>query len=93
MAETPHASTTSDVPLLHQLLDQRLLVAGDVAGLYGRGALIERLAAFVSQWIMSVGKDDNAEILRFPPLIARKHFEASGYFRNFADLVGTVHCF
>jgi seryl-tRNA synthetase len=42
---------------------------------------------------MQTGQDERAELLRFPPLIARRHFEATGYFRNFADLVGTVHCF
>ena len=79
--------------LLDQWLDGRILVATGVDGLYGRGALVERLAAFVSRWVMREGAFEQAEILRFPPLIARRHFEASGYFRNFPDLVGTVHCF
>ena len=87
MDETPQHS------LLDQWMDQRILVETGIDGLYGRGVLVERLAALVSGWVLRAGQDEQAEILRFPPLIARRHFEAAGYFRNFADLVGTVHCF
>lgn len=36
---------------------------------------------------------DNAELMRFPPGMARPAFEASGYFRTMPQFVGTVHCF
>jgi seryl-tRNA synthetase len=79
--------------LLDDWLDQRLLVETGADGLYGRSALVERLVGCISRQVMRAGRDEQAEILRFPPLIARRHFEASGYFRSFANLVGTVHCF
>jgi seryl-tRNA synthetase len=34
-----------------------------------------------------------AERLRFPPVMARADLERIGYFRNFPQLLGTVHCF
>ena len=34
-----------------------------------------------------------AEVMRFPPLMARSHFETSGYMKGFPQLAGTVHCF
>lgn len=33
------------------------------------------------------------EVVRFPPVMARSHFEASGYMKGFPQLAGTVHCF
>jgi seryl-tRNA synthetase len=54
---------------------------------------MEHVVDFISHWIERAGSTDNAEFFRFPPLMPRTHFEASGYFRNFPNLVGTVHCF
>lgn len=71
----------------------RLLIPSGVDGLYARGADLERLVAFISRWILQAGEDEKAEVLRFPPLIPRRHFEASGYFLSFPDLAGTIHCF
>nr|WP_321983119.1 amino acid--[acyl-carrier-protein] ligase [uncultured Lichenicoccus sp.] len=71
----------------------RLLIPTSVDGLYGRGADLERLVDFISRWVLAAGAEEGAEILRFPPLLPRRHFEASGYFLNFASLAGTVHCF
>ncbi|MBW4034793.1 MAG: amino acid--[acyl-carrier-protein] ligase [Proteobacteria bacterium] len=70
-----------------------ILIPSTVAGLYGRGVLMERVAEFVSHWVNEAGVSDGAEFLRFPPLMPRRSFEDSGYFRNFPNLVGTVHCF
>ncbi len=71
----------------------RLLIPSGVNGLFGHGEDLERLVDFISRWIMRAGADEHAEILRFPPMLPRRHFEATGYFLNFASLAGTVHCF
>ena len=84
----PDAATLRDT-----LIASADLVETGVDGLYGRGETLERLAAFVSRWVMQAGTDENAEILRFPPVMPRSHFEQSGYFRHFPELVGTIHCF
>jgi seryl-tRNA synthetase len=34
-----------------------------------------------------------SERLRFPPVMSRSDLERFGYFRNFPQLLGTVHCF
>jgi hypothetical protein len=79
--------------LLDQLFDKRLLIRTGVNGLYGRGEVFERLCLAISRLVVQAGQDENAESLHFPPLMPRKQFEASGYFRNFPNLAGTVHCF
>ncbi len=71
----------------------RLLIPTSVEGLYGKGVDLESLVAFLSRWIMQAGADEHAEVLRFPPMLPRRDFEASGYFLYFASLAGTVHCF
>lgn len=39
----------------------------------------------------AVGQVD--EVVRFPPVMARGHFETSGYMKGFPQLAGSVHCF
>ncbi len=69
------------------------LVQTGAAGVYGRSALHERAVAAITRLIERLGETDNAEILRFPPVLTRRDFERTGYFKNFAPLTGTIHCF
>ncbi len=85
--------TDPDPRLLDGWIQSADLIDTGVDGLYGRGAALERIAAFISGWVLQAGSDEDAEQLRFPPVMPRTHFERSGYFRNFPELVGTVHCF
>jgi seryl-tRNA synthetase len=92
-SHAPDDGAAPDPDLLDRWTEARMLIPTGVDGLYGRGATVERVIGFVTRWVMREGRDEGAEIMRFPPLMPRSHFEASGYFRNFANLVGTVHCF
>src|ERR1700731_3454266 len=75
------------------LLKKHILSASGVDGLYARGELIEAIVARISAWVLHSGAAEEAEIFRFPPVLPRRHFEASGYFRHFPNLAGTIHCF
>ena len=79
--------------MLDDWLEMGVLIPTGVEGVYGRSALFEQVAVAVGMLVMQFGQQERAEVFRFPPVMARSHFEASGFFRNFADLVGTVHCF
>jgi len=62
-----------------------------VDGVYGRTgvyeSVVEALAAYVSQW-----RPAGAEVLRFPPVMSRKHLERHGYLKSFPNLLGCVSC-
>lgn len=76
-----------------ELLERGLLIPTGVDGLYGRSEVFEGLVEAVDKLIGLLSQGDGAEVMRFPPIMTRDGFEASGYFKNFPHLTGTVHCF
>jgi seryl-tRNA synthetase len=60
-----------------------------VDGVYARTALysevVDRLESYISRQ-----RDPDAEIMRFPPVMSRKHLEKSGYLKSFPNLLGCV---
>jgi seryl-tRNA synthetase len=72
-------------------LAQSLFHPTGVDGVYGRtGAyegVVEALAALLSRY-----RPANAEVLRFPPVMSRKHLERHGYLKSFPNLLGCVSC-
>lgn len=75
------------------LFAKGLLFDMGVDGLYGRSGLFEDVIERFTALITRFGKDAEPEVLRFPPGIARKDFERSGYIKNFPDMAGTIHSF
>lgn len=76
-----------------ELVAAGLLLETGVPGLYGRSGAFEAVHDGLDAWITRIGVDQRAEIMRFPPAMNRKRFEASGYMRGFPQLAGTIHCF
>ena len=88
------AVESSPVALFREeLLRAGLLLGTGVDGVYGRAERFEAVVEAVEKLIGRRAEGDNAELMRFPPGMARPAFEASGYFRSFPQFVGTVHCF
>jgi seryl-tRNA synthetase len=60
-------------------------------GVYARTArfeqVVEGLSALISRY-----REDNTEILRFPPVTSRAQVEKSGYLHSFPHLLGCVSC-
>ncbi|MGN5480398.1 amino acid--[acyl-carrier-protein] ligase [Cupriavidus basilensis] len=75
------------------LIDARVLYPSAVEGIYGRSGLFESIADGLNTAISKLGADQHAEVMRFPPAMPRKDFEASEYLKSFPQLAGTVHCF
>jgi seryl-tRNA synthetase len=86
-------TTTEQDEFLHELLAHRLLVASGVPGVYGRGAAFEAVLDGLDRAIGRVAAPDAAEALRFPPVLPRRHIEASGYLESFPHLAGVVFAF
>lgn len=75
------------------LLRRGLLIASGVAGLYGRGRELEDTIDRVDRVVAGYGAADAPEVMRFPPILNRSHFERSGYLKSFPHLAGSVHSF
>lgn len=75
------------------LIAAGLLIPTGVDGLYGRSGVFEDVVERFNDLISACGREDGAEVMRFPPAVARSHFERSEYLKSFPHLVGTVHSF
>jgi seryl-tRNA synthetase len=85
--------TNAQTAFLQALLTQGVLIDMGVEGLYGRSGLFEDVIERFSQLVAGYGREDRAEVVRFPPGMSRAQFEKSGYLKSFPQLAGTVHSF
>jgi seryl-tRNA synthetase len=83
----------ANVSYLDQLIGAGLLVPTGVVGLYGRSGVFEDVIVRFEALVTSVGGQDGAEVLRFPPAMTRSQLETSGYLKSFPQLAGAVHSF
>jgi seryl-tRNA synthetase len=81
------------VVLRDELLRHGLLIATGVSGVYGRGGEFEDTVERVDRLVTTAGAADGAEVMRFPPVLNRAHFERSGFLESFPQLAGTIHSF
>jgi seryl-tRNA synthetase len=81
------AATGADLAALQEALFLRTGVDGVYArtGLYER--VVEALAALISNY-----RPNEAEVLRFPPVMSRAQLERHGYLKSFPNLLGAVSC-
>jgi seryl-tRNA synthetase len=76
-----------------QLLRHGLLIPTGLPGADGRSGELEDTVERVDRLVFSYGAEDRPEVMRFPPILARAHFERSGYLKSFPHLAGSVHSF
>ena len=76
-----------------KLIDSRILIPSGVDGVYGCSGLFESIVEGLDRLISRAGKDQNPEVVRFPPAMPRSVMETSGYLNGFPHLAGTIHCF
>jgi seryl-tRNA synthetase len=86
-------TTAKDREFRDELLRHGLLIASGVSGLYGRSAELEDTVDRVDRLVAAHGAMDRPEVMRFPPIVNRAHFERSGYLKSFPHLAGSVHSF
>lgn len=78
------------------LVDARLLVPMGLDGLYGRGAVFERIVEGIDRIVAAKGQQvhgDAAALLRFPPVYSRDAFEKTDYIASFPHLTGAIGTF
>ena len=77
----------------NRLIEARILIPTGVEGVYGRNGVFEAIIDGIDRMISPIGKDQDTEIVRFPPAMPRSVMETSGYLNGFPHLAGTIHCF
>jgi seryl-tRNA synthetase len=86
-------ATPDQAAFLEELLEAGLLIATGVPGVYGRGGTFEHVRTGFDALVNRVAAPDGAEIVRFPPILPKSTFEASGYLKSFPHLAGTIFSF
>jgi seryl-tRNA synthetase len=89
------ALETADAYSLYrnELIDAGLLIASGVRGVYGRGGVFEHVITQFDALVTRAGKELAREVMRFPPIFNRAHYERIDHINNFPDLMGSVHTF
>jgi seryl-tRNA synthetase len=78
---------------LEALLAAGLMIETGVRGIYGRNATFESICDALNAVMTRLGRDQDAEVLNFPPAMGHADFENSGYLNSFPQLAGTIHSF
>jgi seryl-tRNA synthetase len=76
-----------------ELFGAGLLFDTGVDGLYGKSSVYEGIVSGLDRLITSSMVDKPAEVLSFPPVLARWVFDKTDYLKSFPDLMGSVHTF
>src|SRR5438270_5077432 len=86
-------ATGDQSAFLDDLIAAGRLIPSGVPGLYGRDAVFEDVRLAFEGLLARTAADDDAERMRFPPLVPRRHLEAIGYMKSFPHLAGVVFSF
>ena len=93
MVSTENAAGVPARAFRDELFRAGLLIATGVPGVYGRSGEFEDTVERVDRLAAAAGAPDRPDVIRFPPILNRAHFERSGYLKSFPHLVGTIHSF
>jgi seryl-tRNA synthetase len=87
------ANALADLAAQEQLprLAEALFIPSGVDGVYGRTGAYEGVVEALGRFI-SLHRPSEAEVLRFPPVMSRRHLERHGYLKSFPHLLGCVSC-
>lgn len=85
--------TPDQAAFLDELARNGLLVKSGVPGVYGRGGAFEDVQVRVDHAITRAAAPDEAESLRFPPVLPRHQLESGAYLKSFPHLAGTIFGF
>lgn len=76
-----------------RLVAAGLLIETSVAGVYGRSGVFEDTLLRFDELVTRETSDDDAEVVRFPPVLPRESLETTGYLGSFPQLAGSVFSF
>jgi seryl-tRNA synthetase len=76
-----------------ELVGAGLLIPLGAPGLYGRSGVFEGVIEHFERYITRCGASLGPEVMRFPPLLSRRHYLGTDHVQNFPNLMGSVHSF
>jgi seryl-tRNA synthetase len=76
-----------------ELVGAGLLIPLGVPGVYGRSGVFEGVVEQFERYVTRAGAHLEPEVMRFPPLISRRHYLGTDHIQNFPNLMGSVHSF
>jgi len=72
-------------------ITEKLLLPSDIDGVYARTGTFEDVVVGLTA-LISRHREPGTEVLRFPPVMSRRHLEKSGYLKSFPHFLGCVCC-
>ena len=87
------AATAAKEDYRTALLDAGLLISVGVPGVYGLSGVFERVVEHFDDYVTRQGAHLHPEVMRFPPVISRRHYEQTDHIEMFPNLMGSVHSF
>lgn len=93
MHSSGDAITPAYQAYLDELVEARLLIPLGEPGVYGRSGIFESVIEHFESYVTRNGAELKPEVVRFPPLLARRHYLATDHLQNFPNLMGSVHTF
>jgi seryl-tRNA synthetase len=83
-----------DMTAFHEgLVASGLILPSGVPGVFGRGAMYERVIAGLNHALDECAKGDGYEVINHPPVLPRKLLEQVNYLESFPHLCGSIHSF
>src|SRR5689334_6023104 len=93
MPESSAATAAARAAYLAELVAAGHLIPSGVPGLYGRGGRFEGVIEHFERYVTRVGADQNAEVMRFPPILSRRTYQSLDHIETMPQLLGSVHSF
>lgn len=69
------------------------LIPLGVKGIFGRSGALEGVIEGFERLVTKAGAGPHVDVMRFPPVFARQHYEKINHIHNFPDLLGSIHGF
>jgi seryl-tRNA synthetase len=76
-----------------RLVNAGHLIPSGVKGVYGHGAVFECIVQHLDVYVTRAGADQNAEVIRFPPILSRAAYERTDHLETMPHLLGSIHSF
>jgi seryl-tRNA synthetase len=93
MIETGVESEQNQRVFRDRLVDAGHLIPSGVKGVYGYGSAFESVIRHLDAYVTKVGADQNAEVIRFPPILSRATYERTDHLETMPHLLGSIHSF
>lgn len=93
MSESDATINAARAAYLAELIEAGHLIPSGVPGLYGRSGAFEGVIEHFEGFVTRRGADQNAEVMRFPPILSRTTYEGTDHIESMPQLLGSVHSF